>query len=55
MRGSLFTDVAEKASAAGIPPPPADDPFIRSKQEKYAARIKELNSARKEEKDISSH
>lgn len=41
----LFTDVAEASASTG-PPTMAEDPFQRRKQEKYAAKVTELNVAR---------
>lgn len=51
-RASLFTDVAEQTAAFDIPSAP-EDPYLRSKQEKYAAKVKELNSARLQEVNYS--
>lgn len=48
MRASLFTDVAEQTAAVETTSAP-EDPMLRSKQEKYASKIKELNSARLQE------
>ena len=44
-RTSLFTDVADKTAANGLQSA-LDDPWQRTKQEKYAAKVKELNSSR---------
>jgi len=51
-RASLFTDVAEQTAAFEITSAP-EDPYLRSKQEKYAAKVKELNSARLQEVNYS--
>lgn len=47
LRASLFTDVAEKnGSSPG--PSSMDDPLVRGRQEKYAAKVHQLNAARKQ-------
>ena len=48
MTTSLFQDVAEQTAAGEIQSAP-EDPFLRSKQEKYASKVKELNSHRLQE------
>lgn len=45
---SLFTDVADKAGSAATSNG-GDDPFTRTRQEKYGAKVKELNTARLQE------
>lgn len=45
---TLFTDVAEKAES-GTLPAASVDPFTRTKQEKYSAKVRELNSSRLQE------
>ncbi|KAI9719681.1 MAG: hypothetical protein M1828_006113 [Chrysothrix sp. TS-e1954] len=47
-RANLFTDVAEK-STQGVPSGSAEDPWQRTKQEKYATKINELNRSRLQE------
>jgi len=48
MRASLFQDVAEQTTAGEIQSAP-EDPYLRSKQEKYASKVKELNTHRLQE------
>jgi nuclear pore complex protein Nup93 len=48
MRASLFTDVAEQTATVETTSAP-EDPMMRAKQEKYASKVKELNSARLQE------
>jgi nuclear pore complex protein Nup93 len=48
IRASLFTDVAEQTAAVETTSAP-EDPMMRAKQEKYASKVKELNSARLQE------
>lgn len=47
-QASLFTDVADKTGANGLPSG-SEDPYIRDRQEKYAAKVKDLNSSRLQE------
>lgn len=47
MRQSLFTDVAEN-NASGPMPSASDDPSLRTKQDRYAAKVRELNASRKQ-------
>ena len=47
-RASLFTDVADKAGASAMSSG-SEDPYIRGRQEKYAAKVKDLNSSRLQE------
>ena len=44
-QATLFADVAENTAASGAPNTP-EDPSQRNKQEKYAAKVRDLNSAR---------
>lgn len=48
MRTSLFQDVAEQTAAGELQSAP-EDPLLRGKQEKYASKVKELNSYRLQE------
>jgi len=45
---NLFTDIAEKTSSGSLPSA-SDDPYTRTKQEKYATKVRELNSHRLQE------
>jgi len=45
---NLFTDVAEKTGSGSLPSA-SDDPSTRTKQEKYATKVRELNSHRLQE------
>lgn len=47
LRGSLFSDVAERTNASPAPTS-SEDPSLRNKQEKYATKVKELNLSRLE-------
>ncbi|KAK8192564.1 nuclear pore complex subunit [Zalaria obscura] len=47
-RPSLFNDVAEKAPAGGLQPAP-EDRMLRDKQDKYGAKVQQLNVRRLEE------
>ena len=47
-RHNLFKDVDEKAGENGVSPA-ADNPFKRTKQERYMAKVRELNHARIED------
>ena len=49
MRTSVFGDIAEKMPVDGIRPAP-EDRVLRKRQESYAAKVKELNQARLQEK-----
>ena len=49
MRSSVFGDIAEKMPSDGIRPAP-EDRVLRNKQQNYAARVKELNETRLQEK-----
>jgi nuclear pore complex protein Nup93 len=49
MRTSAFGDVAEKMPVDGMRPAP-EDRVLRKRQESYAAKIRELNQARLQEK-----
>lgn len=48
VRQSSFKDVDDKAGENGLPSA-TDDPFKRSKEERYAGKVKELNISRIEE------
>jgi len=45
---NLFTDVPDNNGASGMPSG-SEDPYIRDRQEKYAAKVKDLNSSRLQE------
>ena len=49
MRTSVFGDIADKMPVDGMRPAP-EDRVLRKRQESYAAKIRELNQARLEEK-----
>lgn len=44
-RIAQFADIADKPTSTGSTPP-SQDPFLRSKQDKYAAKVRELNISR---------
>lgn len=47
-QATLFADVAEHTAASGAPNT-TENPLLRNKQERYAAKVRDLNSARLQE------